>query len=107
MSKRLHNRVNREVLLQRLQQDTTPRTTISFYKYAHIGNPALFRDHFYLLLEPLGVLGRIYVAKEGVNAQVSAPTARLEDFRKALDEIVFLEGCRLNFAIEDDGKSFF
>lgn len=107
MTKRLHNRVNREVLLQRLQQDTTPRTTISFYKYAHIGNPQLFRDHMYLMLEPIGVLGRIYVAREGVNAQISVPTEQLEIFRKALDEIVFLEGCRLNFAIEDDGKSFF
>lgn len=107
MTKKLHNRVNREVLLQRLQQDTTPRTTISFYKYAHIGNPALFRDHLYLLLEPIGVLGRIYVAHEGVNAQVSAPTANMEIFRNTLDQITFLEGCRLNIAIEDDGKSFF
>ncbi len=107
MTKRLHNRVNREVLLQRLQQDTTPRTTISFYKYAHIGNPHLFRDHMYLMLEPIGVLGRIYVAKEGVNAQISVPTEHLDVFRKTLDEIVFLEGCRLNYAIEDDGKSFF
>lgn len=85
----MHNRVNREVLLQRLQQDTTPRTTISFYKYAHIGNPSLFRDHLYLLLEPIGVLGRIYVAHEGVNAQVSAPTANMEEFRKSSIKLHF------------------
>ena len=107
MSKNLHNRVNREILLQRISADPTPRTTISFYKYAHIGNPSLFRDHIYLMLNELGVLGRIYVSFEGVNAQISVPTANLELFRKKLDEITFLENCRLNFAIEDNGKSFF
>ncbi|MBK8700975.1 MAG: rhodanese-related sulfurtransferase [Saprospiraceae bacterium] len=107
MTKKLHNLVNRELLLQRLQQDETPRTTISFYKYAHIGNPGLFRDHLYLTLDEIGVLGRIYVSAEGINAQVSVPTTELKAFRARLNEITFLENCRLNTAIEDNGKSFF
>ncbi|MBK8388536.1 MAG: rhodanese-related sulfurtransferase [Saprospiraceae bacterium] len=107
MKKRLHNRVNREVLLDLIKKDTTPRTTISFYKYAKIGNPQFFRDHLYLLLDEVETLGRIYVSQEGINAQVSCPTEMLKAFRNRLNQIVFLENCRLNFAIEDDGKSFF
>ena len=104
---RLYNKVNREVLIDQIKNDTTPRTTISFYKYAHIGNPAFFRDHFFILLDDVGTLGRIYVSYEGVNAQVSVPTENLELFRTKLNEILFLQNCRLNFAIEDASTSFF
>lgn len=107
MGKALHNRVDRRVLLAKLKVDQTPRTTISFYKYYHLKNPLIFRDHFYQLLDSVGVLGRIYVSYEGVNAQVSVPTHQLSLFREKLNEIVFLENCRLNFAREDNGKSFF
>jgi UPF0176 protein len=54
----------------------------------------------------LEVLGRIYVAKEGINAQLSVPAAQFEAFKVTLDEITFLEGVRLNIAIEQDNKSF-
>ena len=104
---RLYNKVNREVLVDKIKNDPTPRTTISFYKYAHIGNPSLFRDHFFILLDEIGTLGRIYVSYEGVNAQVSVPDENLEVFREKLNEITFLENCRLNFAIEDRPTSFF
>jgi len=107
MSKFLYNRVNREELKERVRQSAEPRVTISFYKYVSLRNPQLFRDHLYGLLGDLGVLGRIYVAREGVNAQISVPKARLEEFKAALDSILFFQGLRLNIAIEDDGKSFF
>ena len=58
-------------------------------------------------MEELGVLGRIYVAREGVNGQISVPTAQLETFKKRLRAIEGFAGLRLNVAIEDDGKSFF
>lgn len=104
--KPLHNRVNRHVLKQKIKEEKLVRVTLSFYQYYHLGNPSLFRDHFYLLLSDIGVLGRIYVSYEGVNAQISVPEARLDDFKRALDTITFLQGIRLNFAIEDDGQSF-
>lgn len=107
MGKALHNRVDRKLLLEKMKTDTTARTTISFYKYYHLKNPQFFRNHFYILLDTVKVLGRIYVSYEGVNAQVSVPTDHLEAFRNKLNEITFLENCRLNFAREDDGKSFF
>lgn len=104
---RLHNRINREELKRQLLEDQTARTTLSFYRYAHILDPQKFRDNLYLRWQPLGVLGRIYVAKEGVNGQISLPTDQLEAFKETLNEIDFLQNLRLNIAIEDDGKSFF
>lgn len=105
--KSLHNRVDRRLLKERLDQENQPRITLSFYKYARIGNVELFRDHLFILLSEVGTYGRIYVAHEGINGQISIPEREKESFRKALDQITFLEGCRLNQAIEDDGKSFY
>lgn len=61
----------------------------------------------YILLSEIEVLGRIYVSYEGINAQISVPEARIQALKTALQTITFLQGIRLNFAIEDDGKSFF
>ena len=107
MARPLHNRVDREVLKERLENDATPRTTISFYQYYKLGNPQLFRDHLYLHFDEVGVLGRIYVSYEGINAQISVPTANLDAFKQKMSDVTFLDGIRLNYAIEDDGKSFF
>jgi UPF0176 protein len=83
------------------------RVTISFYKYHHILDPQIFRDQLYLTLEKIDVLGRIYVATEGINAQISVPEKNLEAFKTALFSVDFLNGVRLNIAVQDDGKSFF
>ncbi|MBL7795540.1 MAG: rhodanese-related sulfurtransferase [Saprospiraceae bacterium] len=107
MSKFLYNRVNRQELKERIHQSAEPRITISFYKYVTLRNPQLFRDHLFGLFDALGVLGRIYVAREGVNAQISVPKTHFEDFKVAMDSILFFQGLRLNIAIEDNGKSFF
>ena len=103
---RLHNKVNKEELKQRILEDSRKRVTVSFYQYAHIGNPSVFRDHFFQLLDNIEVLGRIYVSYEGVNAQISVLENRWGAFVNALESIEFLKGIRLNKAIEDDGKSF-
>ena len=103
----LHNRISRRELKERLLADPTPRTTISFYCYFPIEDPQQFRNEFYAALTSLGVLGRIYVANEGVNAQISVPSHNLNGLREYLDTISPLKGCRLNKAIGDDGKSFF
>jgi UPF0176 protein len=104
--KTLYNKVNKELLKEKLEHEGIERTTLSFYQYAHLSNPQLFRDHFYLCLDEIGVLGRIYVSKEGVNGQISVPSARMPEFRNVMDSIDFLKGIRLNIAIDDDGKSF-
>ncbi len=88
---KLHNIISGEQLKEDLKSSHESRTTISFYKYANIANPPLFRDHLFYHWNNLGVLGRIYVAKEGINAQLSVPTKHLEAFRNELNSISFLK----------------
>jgi UPF0176 protein len=103
----LYNRVEGRVLKEKLRSLSEKRVTISFYKYHQIESPEIFRDELYLNLDTYKVLGRIYVAKEGINAQISVPEASLDAFRNYLFSIPFLNGVRLNIAVQDDGKSFF
>ena len=103
----LYNRINGKELKEKLNLSNEQRTTISFYKYHHLADPATFRDELYKLLDQIHVLGRIYVAKEGINAQISVPTHQLDNFRTQLFSIDFLNGVRLNLAVDDNGKSFF
>lgn len=103
----LHNRIEGRILKEKMRAAQEKRITISFYQYHQISEPQALRDELFLNLEKLGVLGRIYVANEGINAQISAPAENLEAFRKYLYGIDFLNGVRLNIAVEDDGKSFF
>ncbi|MBN8685517.1 MAG: rhodanese-related sulfurtransferase [Chitinophagales bacterium] len=103
----LHNRVSRKELKEAVLNDLTPRTTISFYCYFKIEDPASFRNTLYRELKQSGVLGRIYVAHEGINAQISVPSSNLEALRAYLYTIEPLNGLRLNIAVDDDGKSFF
>ena len=105
--KGLYNKVDKKLLKEQLHLSAEKRTTLSFYKYAHIVNPQLFRDHFYSQLKELEVFGRIYVSGEGVNGQISVPEGRIAELKTRLDHIDFLKGIRLNIAIEDDGKSFY
>jgi UPF0176 protein len=102
----LHNRVSQKELKERLLRETEPRTTISFYRYFLIEDPAAFRDKLYASLAALQVFGRIYVAHEGINAQVSVPTNLYGDLKKLLDNTEGLQNLRLNVAVDDDGKSF-
>ena len=102
----LHNRISGEELKRRLHEETESRITISFYKYFPVQNPEEFRDHLYKHLHNLKVFGRIYVAKEGINAQASVPASNFEAFKDFLYSIHELNGTRLNIAIDDDGKSF-
>lgn len=103
----LHNRVSRKELKQRIFEDPTPRTTVSFYRYFRIDDPKDLRDHLYKQLSGLDVFGRIYLAHEGINAQVSVPVAKMEPLIKTLDDIPGLGSLRLNRAVDDDGKSFY
>jgi len=102
----LHNRVSQKELKERLSKEKEPRTTISFYRYFPIPDPRVFRDELYAGLSGLSVFGRIYVAAEGINAQISVPASKCGDLQRWLDSVQGLEGLRLNIAVDDDGKSF-
>lgn len=102
----LYNKLSAKERAELLEQAGEDRLTLSFYQYAKIGNPELFRNHLFIAWNEMEVLGRIYVANEGINAQLSVPAKRFEEFKAFLDGIYFLEGCRLNIAVEQDLKSF-
>jgi len=103
----LHNRVSRKELKERIDKDPTPRTTISFYNYCFIEDPKQFRDNLFIEFLNIGVLGRIYIAHEGINAQISVPTANFESFKSHLYSLEGFNNIRLNTAVDDNGKSFY
>lgn len=113
----LYNRISHEELRQRMLASDEKRTTVSFYEYFPINDPKAFRDTLYQQLTEMGVMGRIYVAHEGINAQVSLPTEHFEQFaayirsvvpsQQVNDPVTGAPQLRLNIAVDDNGKSFF
>ncbi|MFM7815307.1 MAG: rhodanese-related sulfurtransferase [Flavobacteriales bacterium] len=105
--KKLYNTIDKRVLKERAQQEREPRTTVSFYKYHPIQDPQAFRDLLFESWESLRVMGRTYIANEGINAQISVPTSAFDAFKQSLYSISFLDGVRLNTAVEEVSHSFF
>ena len=103
----LHNRVSRKELKEKMLRDTTPRVTVSFYNYIPINEPDVFRNDLYLKLKSFGALGRIYIATEGINAQMNVPKDQFDNFKSYLFSIPGFEGLRLNIAVEEKASSFF
>jgi UPF0176 protein len=103
----LENRVSKEILKQRLVNETFNRKTLSFYRYLNIQNPSEFRDDLYSKWSELGCFGRIYVAREGINAQMSVPEHNLSAFLQQLDSFPGLGEMPIKYALVDNGKSFY
>jgi UPF0176 protein len=102
----LHNKYDKDTLRKRLESEQFRRITLSFYRYVIIDPVEDYRNAIYQRLDSLGVLGRIYVAREGVNAQISVPEPRYNEFIQLLQEDPHLSGVPLKIAVEDNGKSF-
>ncbi|MFT5750544.1 MAG: UPF0176 protein [Flavobacteriales bacterium] len=102
----LYNKLSAKERAALIDSAGDERLTLSFYQYAQIGNPEFFRDHLFLAWNDMEVLGRIYIAHEGINAQLSVPAKKFDTFKIFLDSIDFLENVRLNIAREQDNKSF-
>ena len=105
-SMQLWNTLNKEDLEVQLRESGHKFVTVSFYQYARIENPRLFRDHLFLMWSKLNVVGRTYVAKEGINSQMAIPIAHFQQFRDELYEIDFLNGIRLNIAVDEAEADF-
>jgi UPF0176 protein len=103
----LENRVSKEILKQRLVNESFNRKTLSFYRYLNIQNPSEFRDDLYSKWSELGCFGRIYVAREGINAQMSVPEHNLSAFLQQLDSFPGLGEMPIKYALVDNGKSFY
>lgn len=102
----LYNTLSAEEREKLIDKTGLNRLTLSFYAYAKISDPMQFRDELFIEWDKLDVLGRIYVAREGINAQLSLPAINMEVFKKHLDSYPFLKDIRLNIAVEQYNKSF-
>ena len=103
----LYNKYSKEELRKKLREESFKRTTVSFYRYVLIDHPEGLRDKLYGELNNINVLGRIYLAKEGINAQLSVPCHNWNTFIKMINYYKELENIPLKIAIEDDGRSFY
>ncbi len=102
----LYNNLSAKERALLIEKAGKERLTISFYKYFKIDNPQNFRDQLFIKWNSLNVLGRIYIATEGINAQLSIPAENFNTFKQHLDTISFLKNVRLNIAIEQNDFSF-
>ena len=102
----LWNTLNKEELETKMRELGQQFVTISFYQYANIVVPQLFRDHLFQMWSKYNIVGRVYVAHEGINAQISVPSNYIGVFREELYQIDFLAGSRLNFSVEDSAAEF-
>ncbi len=103
----LRNRINKDELKLRLAQEKIERVTLSFYKYVKIEDPKEVRDQLFTTWTELNCFGRIYVAHEGINAQMNVPKINWDIFVKQLYEDERFTNVPLKIAVDDDGKSFY
>ena len=102
----LYNKLSKKERLDLINKAGERRLTLSFYKYHQIKNTTIFRNYLFIEWDKLDVLGRIYIASEGINAQLSVPSNKMIEFKNSIDNISFLNGVRLNIAIEHDNEAF-
>ena len=104
--KKLYNQKSKDLLVKKLESEDFNRTTCSFYKYVTIVDPITFRDKIYEEFDNLEILGRVYIAEEGMNAQISVPDKNWGLFLKLISSIKLLYDVDIKTAISD-GISFF
>ncbi len=97
----LYNKKNKQQLIEELEKENFKRITLSFYRYIDIKNPNELRNILYQKWNKINVLGRIYIAKEGINAQISLPENQIEIFKKDLNSYKEFKGVELKFAVEE------
>jgi UPF0176 protein len=103
----LHNRVSRKQLKEIVERDGILRNTLSFYCYFPITDPLAFRNKWYAYLNSIGVMGRIYIAEEGINAQINCPVSQFDLLKDFIYSEPALNNLRLNKAVEDANNSFY
>ena len=101
----LFNQKDREQLKVDLIEEDFARRTCSFYRYIHINDPQALRDELYKEWFDLRILGRVYIATEGINAQISVPEPRWDQFLETLNSRAVLTSMPLKHAVQE-GQSF-
>ena len=103
----LYNKYDKRILKEKLMLEDFKRITVYFYRYVIIDNPNELRDELYKEWSELNVFGRTYLAREGVNAQMSVPEHNWDKFVEKLYARDYFKEIPFKIAVEDDGKSFY
>ena len=103
----LHNKYDKKILKKKLKEEDFKRITLSFYRYVNLHDLELLRDDLYHQWDALKIFGRVYLASEGINAQVSVPEFNWEKWITVLNSYDPFRNVDLKIAVEDDGKSFY
>ncbi|MEM7161168.1 MAG: rhodanese-related sulfurtransferase [Bacteroidota bacterium] len=107
MKKRLYNIHRKDILQKKVQDEEFERFTISFYRYVYLNDLEQLRDELYEEWDALGILGRIYIAEEGINAQISVPEHNHASFRKVIDNRIEFKDVPFKYAVQDNLDSFY
>ncbi len=97
----LHRCTPRKDRKQAVFADGVARKTLSFYRYTRIVDPEHFRATLEAELTTMGCLGRIYVASEGINAQMNVPEDNWEKFDTYVQSVPELKDVPYKIAVED------
>ncbi|MCC6369841.1 MAG: rhodanese-related sulfurtransferase [Bacteroidia bacterium] len=103
----LVNRVDKRILKERLLAESVKRNTVSFYRYVNIPNPKELRDELFKAWSGFNCFGRIYLAQEGINAQMSVPESTWGDFVAHLYSLPYFKDVPFKHAVDGNGKSFY
>lgn len=76
--------------------ESTTFTMLSFYAFDDIAEPEEFSKQLERIWRPFKAYGRVYVANEGVNAQMAVPTNVIDNFELATKSIPMFAGVILN-----------
>ena len=101
----MYNKKSIIELKKSLKRESFNRITCSFYKYCFIDNPEGLRNKLYSNLIEQDILGRIYVSKEGINAQISIPEHNVDNFKSYIHSIDVFSDIKFKHAVEE-GTSF-
>lgn len=103
----LYNKLNRSTAEKELEKENFDRLVLSFYRYVKIENTQNLRDFLFEEWGKLKVLGRVYLANEGINAQVSIPEPQLELFKAIINSLDLFKGIEFKFGAKKSKVSFY
>ena len=79
---------------------------VSFFTFKTIRNPSTMAKHLNKLWSPFRALGRVYVATEGINAQMAVPSNVLDRFEISFGFVDCLDSVEVNVDEEIERKEF-
>ncbi|HYG51629.1 MAG TPA: rhodanese-related sulfurtransferase [Flavobacteriales bacterium] len=102
----LYNKYDKNTLRKKLEGENFKRTTVSFYRYVILDDLENRRNQLYTEWTGLGVLGRVYIAREGINAQISIPVHNVDAFTQWLNATHAFKNMPLKWAVENTTDPF-